>query len=165
MSSSNKREPRLAKPPPPSGQSRVSWPITKGVVSVLTVCFNFLFFSRSGEQAGKGAVGSPQVEYLVGTSPVCSRIPGLSPGQRKFCQLYQDHMRSVMRGAAAAVSECRWQFNFRRWNCSALNKKNIFNRASKGGKLEIVNRIVERIQQKSVVVAPSRFSPERILQG
>lgn len=39
MSCSNKREPRLAKPPP-SGQS-----ITKGVVSVLTVS---IFYSSPG---------------------------------------------------------------------------------------------------------------------
>ena len=31
---------------------------------------------------------NPQI-YVVGTSPLCGRIPGLSPGQRKLCQLRQ----------------------------------------------------------------------------
>ena len=31
---------------------------------------------------------NPQI-YVVGTSPLCGRIPGLSAGQRKLCQLRQ----------------------------------------------------------------------------
>ncbi|KAF0298754.1 Protein Wnt-5b [Amphibalanus amphitrite] len=41
---------------------------------------------------------SPQM-YVVGTSPLCARIPGLSPGQRRLCQL-----RQVSRGHGCCVS-------------------------------------------------------------
>ena len=43
---------------------------------------------------------NPQL-YMVGAQPLCTQIPGLSPGQSKLCQLYQDHMSSVGRGARA----------------------------------------------------------------
>ena len=56
--------------------------------------------------------------HAVGSSPVCGRLGGLSPGQRRFCQLYEDHMPSVAGGVQLAVSECQRQFRFRRWNCS-----------------------------------------------
>ena len=62
---------------------------------------------------------SPQQVHAVGSSPLCGRLPGLSPGQDKQCQLYQDHMGSVGRGAHAAIAECQHQFKDRRWNCSA----------------------------------------------
>ena len=62
---------------------------------------------------------SPQQVHAVGSSPLCGRLPGLSPGQDKQCQLYQDHMSAVGRGAHAAITECQHQFKERRWNCSA----------------------------------------------
>ncbi|XP_052123983.1 protein Wnt-5b-like isoform X2 [Frankliniella occidentalis] len=62
---------------------------------------------------------SPQQVHAVGSSPLCARLPGLSPGQDKQCQLYQDHMSPVGRGAHAAITECQHQFKERRWNCSA----------------------------------------------
>ena len=75
---------------------------------------------------------SPQISYLVGSSPMCSQIPGLSSGQTKLCQLYQDHMSTVVRGGRASLSECQWQFRNRRWNCSTLEGFTIF-----GPKIEI----------------------------
>uniref|UniRef100_A0AAZ3RLZ4 Protein Wnt n=1 Tax=Oncorhynchus tshawytscha TaxID=74940 RepID=A0AAZ3RLZ4_ONCTS len=30
--------------------------------------------------------------YIIGAQPLCSQLTGLSQGQRKLCQLYQDHM-------------------------------------------------------------------------
>ena len=55
---------------------------------------------------------------ILGSSPLCSRLRGLSPGQRRFCHLYEDHMLSVARAVRLAVDECHRQFRFRRWNCS-----------------------------------------------
>jgi len=46
---------------------------------------------------------NPQL-YMVGAQPLCTQIAGLSPGQSKLCQLYQDHMSSVGRGARAGTS-------------------------------------------------------------
>ena len=44
---------------------------------------------------------------VVAGSPLCSRLRGLSPGQRRFCQLYEDHMPSVARAVQLGVAECQ----------------------------------------------------------
>lgn len=66
--------------------------------------------------------------------PVCSQIPGLSPGQAKLCHLYQDHMAGVGRGARAGIDECQWQFRHRRWNCSITQDSTVFGPIMKIGK-------------------------------
>lgn len=58
--------------------------------------------------------------------PTCHTLPGLSPGQIRLCQLYMDHMNSVALGARQALTECKHQFQNRRWNCSLLNDVNVF---------------------------------------
>ncbi|KDR10543.1 Protein Wnt-5a [Zootermopsis nevadensis] len=68
----------------------------------------------------------PQPQYLIGASPLCTQISGLSPGQTKLCQLYQDHMSGVGRGARAGIAECQWQFRHRRWNCSTAHDSSLF---------------------------------------
>ncbi|KAF5287251.1 hypothetical protein FQA39_LY15979 [Lamprigera yunnana] len=57
--------------------------------------------------------------------PQCQKLPGLSAGQGKICQLYQDHMTAVANGAHQALLECRHQFQHRRWNCSILDELNV----------------------------------------
>ncbi|KFQ44222.1 Protein Wnt-5b, partial [Nestor notabilis] len=52
--------------------------------------------------------------YIIGAQPVCSQLPGLSPGQRKLCQLYQEHMVFIGEGARSAIKECQYQFRQRR---------------------------------------------------
>ncbi|XP_043218569.1 protein Wnt-5b-like [Amphibalanus amphitrite] len=86
--------------------------------------------SRTGSWMSLGLQGldvwrSPQM-YVVGTSPLCARIPGLSPGQRRLCQLRQDHMSSVGRGARAGIAECQHQFRTSRWNCSTVDDPSVF---------------------------------------
>ncbi|XP_023711781.1 protein Wnt-5b isoform X2 [Cryptotermes secundus] len=77
----------------------------------------------------------PQPQYLIGASPLCTQISGLSPGQTKLCQLYQDHMSGVGRGARAGIAECQWQFRHRRWNCSTAHDSTVF-----GPMLKIASR-------------------------
>lgn len=83
-------------------------------------------------------VRGPQVSYLIGTSPICSQIPGLSSGQEKLCQLYQDHMSTVIRGGRAAISECQWQFKNRRWNCSTTEGSTMFGPKIELGEIVII---------------------------
>ena len=66
----------------------------------------------------------------------CAAVSGLSPGQNKFCQLYQDHMPSVSRGAQIGIRECQWQFRNRRWNCSTVDDSSVFGSVTEGGKLQ-----------------------------
>ncbi|KAG5886192.1 hypothetical protein JTB14_026546 [Gonioctena quinquepunctata] len=58
--------------------------------------------------------------------PSCKALPGLSPGQKRLCQLYMDHMNAVAQGANQALQECKYQFHNRRWNCSLLDDVNVF---------------------------------------
>ncbi|KAL1513967.1 hypothetical protein ABEB36_003301 [Hypothenemus hampei] len=58
--------------------------------------------------------------------PSCKSLPGLSPGQIRLCQLYMDHMNAVALGAKNSLTECKHQFQNRRWNCSILDDINVF---------------------------------------
>ncbi|CAH1784942.1 unnamed protein product [Owenia fusiformis] len=68
---------------------------------------------------------NPQL-FILGAQPVCTHLRGLSPGQTKLCQLYQDHMPAVSRGAKLGIHECQYQFRNRRWNCSTVDDDSVF---------------------------------------
>ena len=68
---------------------------------------------------------NPQM-YILGAQPLCSTLQGLSPGQTKLCQLYQDHMPVVSQGAHMGIDECQWQFKTRRWNCTTVDEETVF---------------------------------------
>ncbi|XP_071499077.1 protein Wnt-5b-like [Diadema antillarum] len=66
--------------------------------------------------------------FILGTQPLCSELLGLSPGQQKQCQLFQDHMAPISEGAKLSIEECQNQFRNRRWNCSTVDSNNVFGR-------------------------------------
>ncbi|KAG7258330.1 hypothetical protein CRUP_023665 [Coryphaenoides rupestris] len=66
--------------------------------------------------------------YIIGAQPLCSQLSGLSQGQRKLCQLYQDHMTYIGDGAKTGIKECQYQFRQRRWNCSTVDNTSVFGR-------------------------------------
>lgn len=66
--------------------------------------------------------------YIIGAQPLCSQLTGLSQGQRKLCQLYQDHMVYIGEGAKTGIKECQYQFRQRRWNCSTVDNTSVFGR-------------------------------------
>lgn len=72
--------------------------------------------------------------FIIGAQPVCSQLPGLSPGQRKLCQLYQEHMSYIGEGAKTGIRECQHQFRQRRWNCSTVDNTSVFGRVMQIGK-------------------------------
>lgn len=66
-------------------------------------------------------------EMMQGDQPPgCHVLPGLSSGQSRLCQMYGDHMVAVASGARQALTECKHQFQHRRWNCSLLDDVNVF---------------------------------------
>ncbi|XP_010010171.1 PREDICTED: protein Wnt-5b-like, partial [Nestor notabilis] len=65
--------------------------------------------------------------YIIGAQPVCSQLPGLSPGQRKLCQLYQEHMVFIGEGARSAIKECQYQFRQRRGDLSLVENLSLVN--------------------------------------
>lgn len=58
-------------------------------------------------------------------------------GQRKLCQLYQDHMTYIGDGAKTGIKECQYQFRQRRWNCSTVDNTSVFGRVMQIGKFNI----------------------------
>ncbi|XP_011822532.1 PREDICTED: protein Wnt-5b isoform X1 [Mandrillus leucophaeus] len=74
--------------------------------------------------------------FIIGAQPVCSQLPGLSPGQRKLCQLYQEHMAYIGEGAKTGIKECQHQFRQRRWNCSTVDNVSVFGRVMQIGSRE-----------------------------
>lgn len=97
--------------------------------------------------------------YLIGAQPICENVDGLSNGQIKMCQLYQDHMADISRGAQLGIHECQWQFRLRRWNCSIIKSDNsVF-----GEVLEIASReagFTHAISAAGVVHTTSRACRE-----
>ena len=84
-----------------------------------------MYFCRNLGVQGIDVMKNPQI-YMVGAQPICTRLQGLSPGQQKFCTLYQDHMTAVSRGAQLGIRECQWQFRNRRWNCTTVDDDSVF---------------------------------------
>jgi wingless-type MMTV integration site family protein 5 len=80
-------------------------------------------------------LGSPEL-YILGTQPLCTELPGLSSGQQKLCQLYQDHMAPIGDGARLGIEECRYQFSSRRWNCSTAETGSVFGRVTAIGEFD-----------------------------
>uniref|UniRef100_A0AAV2IV40 Protein Wnt n=1 Tax=Knipowitschia caucasica TaxID=637954 RepID=A0AAV2IV40_KNICA len=74
--------------------------------------------------------------YIIGAQPLCSQLSGLSQGQRKLCQLYQDHMMYIGDGAKTGIKECQFQFRQRRWNCSTVEDSTVFGRVMHIGSRE-----------------------------
>lgn len=72
--------------------------------------------------------------YIIGAQPLCSQLTGLSQGQKKLCQLYQDHMVYIAEGAKTGIKECQYQFRQRRWNCSTVDNTSVFGRVMHIGK-------------------------------
>lgn len=67
-------------------------------------------------QAFNSKFDSNHAEFI----PSCSETNGFSPGQMRLCQLYPDHVLSVLQAFKLASEECQFQFSMRRWNCSLL---------------------------------------------
>ncbi|XP_061436950.1 protein Wnt-7b-like [Lethenteron reissneri] len=67
---------------------------------------------------------------------ICGKIPGLTPQQRALCRSHPDAMVAVGEGARLGIGECRHQFRFSRWNCSALGEETVFGQELPGGSRE-----------------------------
>lgn len=130
------------------------------VVSLQYVCYNVVGALDSWWNLGMHGLDvwrNPQL-YILGSQPICGQVRGLSPGQTKLCQLYQDHMASVSRGAQMGIHECQWQFRFRRWNCSTVADSSVF-----GPVVDIASReasFTHAVSAAGVVHAVSRACRE-----
>lgn len=64
----------------------------------------------------------------------CIDLKGLSKGQTQLCNLYQDHIPHIGRGARLGINECQYQFKTRRWNCSTVDDSSVFGHVLNIGK-------------------------------
>lgn len=64
----------------------------------------------------------------------CAELNGLSKGQTQLCNLYQDHIPHISRGARLGINECQYQFKNRRWNCSTVDDTSVFGHVLNIGK-------------------------------
>ncbi|ROT66390.1 WNT7 protein [Penaeus vannamei] len=54
----------------------------------------------------------------LGADLLCSRVPGITPSQRRICSRAPDAIVAISEGARKGIAECQSQFRNRRWNCS-----------------------------------------------
>ncbi|XP_075916240.1 uncharacterized protein LOC142910729 [Petromyzon marinus] len=66
--------------------------------------------------------------------PLCIWVPGLSPAQRRICLRHRDHVAHVAEGVHLALSECRHQFQGKRWNCTVPGAEDALDLVAKSGK-------------------------------
>ena len=66
----------------------------------------------------------------------CSELKGLSKGQTQLCNLYQDHIPHIGRGARLGINECQYQFKNQRWNCSTVDDSSVFGHVLSIGMLQ-----------------------------
>ena len=76
-----------------------------------------------------GASGNSKTKKLS-----CTELKGLSKGQTQLCNLYQDHIPHIGRGARLGINECQFQFKNQRWNCSTVDDSSVFGHVLNIGK-------------------------------
>lgn len=69
------------------------------------------------------------INVLIWANLCCAALQG----QRKLCQLYQDHIAYIGEGARMGIKECQYQFRQRRWNCSTVDNSSVFGRVMQIG--------------------------------
>nr|XP_032801421.1 protein Wnt-5b-like [Petromyzon marinus] len=65
---------------------------------------------------------------------LCIWVPGLSPAQRRICLRHRDHVAHVAEGVHLALSECRHQFQGKRWNCTVPGAEDALDLVAESGK-------------------------------
>lgn len=65
-------------------------------------------------------------------NPWCLKAPGLSSSQRKLCLRVPGLQTAIKKGIEKGLQECEREFQWNRWNCSLLDRKNLLQRAPGG---------------------------------
>jgi len=67
-------------------------------------------------------------------NPWCLKAPGLTSSQRKLCLRVPGLQTAIKKGIEKGLQECEREFQWNRWNCSLLDRKNLVRRAPDGTK-------------------------------
>ncbi|XP_076335230.1 protein Wnt-7b-like isoform X1 [Tachypleus tridentatus] len=57
---------------------------------------------------------------------ICNKIPGLTATQRRICRVRPDAIVAIGNGAKLGIKECQRQFQYHRWNCTAIGSDSVF---------------------------------------
>lgn len=95
-------------------------------------------FASSGGGGSGGGIssgsGSGSSSSSKSKKVSCTELKGLSKGQTQLCNLYQDHIPHIGRGARLGINECQYQFKSQRWNCSTVDDSSVFGHVLNIGK-------------------------------
>ncbi|GFO44426.1 hypothetical protein PoB_007093100 [Plakobranchus ocellatus] len=70
----------------------------------------------------------------LGANVICNKIPGLTPKQRLICRSKPNAIVAIGEGAKLGASECLYQFQNMRWNCSNIHSdRSMFGYEELGG--------------------------------
>nr|XP_046220918.1 protein Wnt-5a [Oncorhynchus gorbuscha]XP_046220919.1 protein Wnt-5a [Oncorhynchus gorbuscha] len=147
---------RICCPSAPAGSVLDSRPCVFAL-TLLTLLLQVVVEANSWWSLAMNPLLIPEA-YIIGAQPLCSQLVGLSQGQKKLCQLYQDHMQYIGEGAKTGIRECQYQFRHRRWNCSTVDNSSVFGRVMQIGSRETA--FTYAISAAGVVNAVSRACRE-----
>ncbi|QHR78469.1 hypothetical protein KM759_gp053 [Lymphocystis disease virus 4] len=88
---------------------------------IILISCNYLFISPT---------------FTLSTNAICNEIPGLNPYQRVICQSHPTTVITVSEGVQMGINECQYQFQYGRWNCSALGERTVFGQELRVGSRE-----------------------------
>ncbi|XP_014681062.1 PREDICTED: protein Wnt-10a-like [Priapulus caudatus] len=75
--------------------------------------------SRRRWKSGRLDVLTP----VIAANTACATFPELSRPQTQLCEKFPDVTHSAIDGVQMAITECQYQFQKHRWNCSSLDTK------------------------------------------
>ncbi|KPM09690.1 Wnt-5b-like protein [Sarcoptes scabiei] len=84
------------------------------------------FQGLNDENKSSSSSSSSTSQSIAKKKLYCSELNGLSKGQTQLCNLYQDHIPHIGRGARLGINECQYQFKSQRWNCSTVDDSSVF---------------------------------------
>jgi wingless-type MMTV integration site family protein 4 len=64
---------------------------------------------------------------------ICDRLNGWTGLQKRFCKQHFAFMNTIHSAAKLTLNECKSQFKNRRWNCSTINRPNLFGKLPEAG--------------------------------
>ena len=66
-------------------------------------------------------------------SSTCRKLIGWTGMQRRFCRQYFGFTESIRTAAQLTIAECQSQFQNRRWNCSIIDRPQLFGHLPESG--------------------------------
>ena len=92
------------------------------------------------------------------TDSECRRLTGLTRRQRRVCRRNAENMVGVRHGAQLAIGECQHQFQHRRWNCTVIDRINVFGKVVTAGRRHNISMHFKVCTLMSVYARPHAYN-------